>query len=403
MGRIFDSLFKSKDEYLNMEINNHNRKNLSHLPVMMINSFCDNYNHYVQNTVISGGNISSRFPLEKLIIDKAISSKTPVVIVHCNNSYIERFCTDVNGANYDPIVGKTPEEIACLLTESYRNIYNGEQRIYGILELIADIISKIDVISYGKLVNFNSNTIPQLLFDLENSGLITDLEHLNYLDRHGNVSENIYEQKFLFEKLKSYSNHFNGKSSRIEDILRYSEVLKINIESDTNNLLKELIFSDIARLLNEGKKLLLVTDGLSLLNRESNFDNVLLRTSGNASLMFAADDVPRMTQQNPELFHTLLGGNTNVAILQHSNNDSALKWADYIGQHYEKIIEMNQGLSKENLSIIRKTNSSSITTREDRRYVIPPESIRNLREDRFFILQGSTGKIMRIERGGLSI
>lgn len=402
MGSIFDSLFKSKDAYLRDEINAQNRRNLPAMPKVFVDAFCSQFYSEMHNTIISGGTIENRAIVEYALIKQAQQIGLPVIILHCGNRFMksgvvlksrtERICY------YDPIVGKDSDEIADLLTDLASNLLQGKGELFGFWSLVTDLLAlQGEPVSLERLVKFRCDRIPEILGDLAEANLINNARRMEFTNRYGSVSSSMHDAQRLLTKLKSYPIHSEGANAHsLEDVLHAGGIASIDLVSDTNDILKELCFTDIDRIMKQGRNFLLIVEELSFLKRESHVDTVLLRNSGNMSLLYAANDVPAMTQESEEHFQTLVSGHTNVMILKHNSAASAKKWSDYLGQHYIQRVEQSIGTSKENLNLIKKTNTNNITVREERRDIVPSESITQLLEYQSYVLEASERQIFKV-------
>ncbi|GFH42491.1 hypothetical protein Hs30E_10420 [Lactococcus hodotermopsidis] len=402
MGRIVDSLFKSKDAYLRGEIDARNKRNLPAMPKVVIDSFCSQYYTEMHNTIISGGMIENRAIVEYALIKQAQQLGLPVVILHSGNRFMKSgvgLASSIGSiCYYDPIVGKDSDEIADILTDLASNLLQGKNDLFGLWSLVVDVLSlQGEPVTLERLVKFRCDRIPEVLGEMAEKNSISNAKRIDYTNRFGSVSACAHEAQRLLTKLKSYPLYTEGATPHsLEDVLNEGGIASIDIVSDTNDVLKELCFTDIDRIMKLGRNFLLIVEGVSFLKRESHVDNVLLRNSGNMSLLFAANDVPAMTQESDEHFQTLVSGHTNVMILKHNSAASAKKWSDYLGQHYIQQVEQSIGTSKENLSLIKKTNTSNITVREERRDIVPTESITRLLDYQSYVLEATERQILKV-------
>ena len=402
MGRISDSLFKNKDRYYQDEIVKQNKRRLPTLPKIGVDSFCNNYYVDMHNTIISGGSVKNRAIAEYSLIRRAQQLGLPIVVVHSGNRYmksgVELNYQSGDIGYYDPLIGKDSDSFADILTDLASNLLQSGNDLFGLWALVADILLMQDEpITLARLASFRCTDIPQVLADMAGAGTISSEQRFEYTNRYGSVNSSIHEAQRVLAKLKFLPSPPEGAElCSLEDILSAGGIASIDIISDTNDVFKEICFADIDRVMKQGRNFLLIVENLSFLKRESHVDNVLLRNSGNMSLLFAADDVPSMTQESDEHFQTLVSGQTNIMILNHSSAASARKWSDYLGQQYVTQVERNTGTSKENTSLLKKTNSSGITVKEERRDIVPPESITRLLDYQSYVLEAKEHQILKV-------
>ena len=402
MGNILGSLFKSKDAYLREQIDNRNKQNLPAMPKVVLDSFCQTFYTQMHNTVISGGTMENRAIVEYAIIRQAQELGLPVIIIHSGNRFMKSGVSvksvEHNIGYYDPLIGKEPDEIADLLTDLSSNMLQGRNDLFGLWSLIADIlILQGGTITLEGLVKFRCDKIPEILGEMAENNSINNTKRVEYTNRFGSVGSCSHEAQRLLTKLKSFPLYTEETTAHsLDDVINNAGIASIDIVSDTNDVMKELCFIDINRIMKRGKTFLLIAEGISLLKKESHVDNVLLRNSSGMSLLFAADDVPAMTQESEEQFQTLVSGHTNVVILKHNSAASATKWSDYLGQHYIQQVEQSIGTSKENLSLLKRTNSSNITVRQERRDIVPSEHITQLQGHQSYVLEATERQILKV-------
>ena len=402
MGRIYDSLFKSKDSYLRDEIDSRNKNNLLAMPKVVIDSFCNQYYTEMHNTIISGGTIENRAVIEYALVRQAQQLNLPVIILHSGNKYMKSgvglTSSQKNIGYYDPIIGKASDEVADLLTDLATNLLQSKNDLFGFWSLVVDVLALYkEPVTLERLVKFRCDRIPETLGELADENNVSNNKRVDYMNRFGAVSSCTHEAQRLLTKLKSFPFFEHDATPHgLEDVINEHGIASIDLISDTNDILKELCFADVNRVMKQGRNFLLIIEELSFLKKESHVDNVLLRNSGNMSLLFAASDVPAMTQESDEHFQTLISGHTNVVVLKHNSAASAKKWSDFFGQHYIQQVEHSMGSSKENLSLVKKTNSNNITIREERRDIVPPESITRLLDHQSYVLEASDRQVLKV-------
>jgi len=402
MGRIMDSLFKSKNAYLRNEIAAQNNRSLHVMPKLPLNSFCEEYYTEMHNTIISGGTGVNRALVEYNFIQQAQRLGLPVIILHAGNSFMKSGVGTSAGTGsigyYDPIIGKDSDEVADLLTDLSSNLLQGKNELFGMWSLVMDILFiQNERVTLDSLVKFRCDRIPDILGEMTESNILSNSKRMEYINRYGAVSSCAHEAQRLITKLKSYPLGDGYETAHsLDTVLAEGGIASIDLISDTNDVLKEICFTDIDRIMRQGRQFLLIVESLSFLKRDSHVDNVLLRNSGNMSLLFAANDVPAMTQESEEHFQTLVSGHTNIMLLKHNSAVSAKKWSDYLGQHYVQQVDQSIGTSKENVSLLKKTNSTNITIKEERRDILPSESIIRLLPHQSYVLEASERAIIKV-------
>jgi hypothetical protein len=404
MGRIFDALFKTRDGYMQGEISRRNSKNSGTLEKIGLNEFTRRYPVEMYNTIVSGGMTENRFIVERQLIEQAQAEGIAVLIVHCGNRFLKGLGARagvVGGEYYDPVIGKDSDELADIMTDISGNLLGGNGEQFGLWSLLMDLLLLDDApVTLSSLTRVRCDRIQNLIDDLSESGRLDNEQSLEFINRYGAVAGVSQAAQRLMAKLKVTTGAKpQGVPVGLDEILRSGGVAEVDIMSDTNDVLKELYFTDINRVMMQGQHFLLVVDELSLLSKDCHVDNVLLRNSANMSLLFAASDVPAMTIQSENNFQTLISGHTNIFILNHSSAVSAQKWASYLGQHFVQHLESSYGSSHDNMHMLQKQQSSNITVHEERRDIVAPEQITELLDEQSYVLEASERQIIKVALG----
>ena len=137
--------------------------------------------------------------------------------------------------------------------------------------------------------------------------------------------------------------------------------------SDSNAVLKELVFADINKL-TEISKFWVITEGISFIGKqESKVDTVFTRNQNNITLVYSGDDVPQLALQAEKDFETLTGGKSQLLLFAHSSNASARMWADHFGEENKTKVTTgrNRGL------VMQKGTSTNVGTEKGHKF--PPQ------------------------------
>ena len=341
------------------------------------------------NYIISGGTVDERASAIYALIYKARSLNLPTIILHNGNAYLQKeslahICGE-KVSLYEPTQDKNPTEIADLLTEVAINALGENRKIFSLICLIADIIeSSGEIISLHSLVKFPFDKVMGKLEELHMSEKITDDQRKEFVKRYSGAasdSECIAGVSRLFSRLRNSWREPNENHLRqgLQETINTDGVLTFDLVADTNEVLKELCFTDVNMLMQHGEHFLLIVDGLSVLNKEDSHTNaVLMRNNGNISLLYSAADVPQMMLQREEFFNTLTGGHANLVLFKHNNAHSAQRWADFFGQEWTTIIERTTGRSSQDWNLFGGGSTTSEQERKQRVDKYPQEVFMNI-------------------------
>ena len=334
----------------------------------------------MNNWIISGGSVLDRSMAICALLFKAKQLRLPVVALHCSNPFFApEPIVRLWGAPlpaYDPLAEKTPTQIADLLTDVGVNALDTDKRIFILIELIAEIIEAAEgSVTLPALLDFPVSMVPKRLEQLENDDAISSQQRRAFSDRYaGAAGECVAETRRLLSRLKNaWQSQPRGKASLRETITNRG-IISVDLVTDTNPVMKELLFSDVNAAMQRGDRFLLIVDGLSVLGKDSaNTDMVLLRNHDNISLLYSANDVPQMAMHKDEYFYTLTGGLANLLLFRHNNAESAKKWSNFFGQEWVTLTEESSTDSREKYALFQGSKSTGISSHLERVDKFPPE------------------------------
>jgi len=336
----------------------------------------------MHNWILSGGSVVDRSMAITSLLVKARQLGLAVVALHCSNPF---FALQTQSRLwreqlpiYDPLAGKSPTQIADILTDVGVNALDTDKRIFVLIELVAEIIAASEEsITLPNVLGFPINTLLKRLETLEADDTITAKQRKEFTDRYsGAASECVAETRRLFSRLKNAwtSQQKAQQYTSLQEAISARQIISFDLVTDTNPVLKELLFSDINAAMQRGSRFLLIADGLSILGKDNaNTDMVLLRNHDNISLVYSAADVPQMAMHKDDYFYTLTGGMANLILFRHNNAESAKKWSGFFGQEWAEITGTTVSDSKEKYTFFKGSTSTAVTTNMQRIDKLPPE------------------------------
>ena len=341
------------------------------------------------NYIISGGTVDERTSAIYALLYKACALNLPTIILHSGNAYLQKeplahICSK-QVFQYEPTGDKNSTEIADLLTEVAINALGENRKIFSLIHLIISILETSgEKISLCSVVNFPCDKVMEKLEELHKAEKITDSQRKDFAKRYSGAasdSECVAGASRLFSRLKNSWREPKELQLRegLQETINASGILTFDLVADTNEVLKELCFTDVNMLMQRGEHFLLIVDGLSALSKEDSHTNaVLMRNSGNISLLYSAADVPQMMLQREEFFNTLTGGHANLILFKHNNGHSAQRWASFFGQEWTTIIERTTGRSSQDWNLFGGGSNTSEQERKQRVDKYPQEVFMNI-------------------------
>lgn len=324
----------------------------------------------MHNLIISGGRSADRFLAITRILNEANSRKIPTIVLHSGFAPFSQFSQNTH---YDPCVGTDSDEIAEILTDAAANALNIDSVIHSSIKFVADVLKAAhNDVTLSDIVKFPCDDVMGFLDECMENNLINDEQHSKFKQRYNNpvIKDNILRLAPLFSRLKTISQKNNSSQPlNLQQAVVSGQILFFDLLSDTNTVLKELVFSSINKLTEVGK-FWVVTEGISFIGKEnSKVDAVFTKNRNNISLIYSGEDVPGLTSQREETFKTFISGNPQFLLFAHASGDSALKWANYFGREYQSHITINKTTGTTTRGFFDSTDHEGTSVNADTREV----------------------------------
>lgn len=340
---------------------------------MEFKAYCTALNNTeMHNLIISGGRASDRFLAVTSILNEAYKRKIPTIVLHSGFAPFNQFSQNTY---YDPCIGKDSNEIAEIFTDAAANALNIDTVIHASLKLIMDILQAVKSdITLSDVVKFSYDDVIGYLDECRDSNSITDNQYDKFKQRYNNpaIRDNILRVAPLFQRLKTISQKSNSAQPiNFQQAVADRQLLFLDLLSDSNSVLKELVFSDINKL-TEINKFWVITEGISFIGKaESKVDTIFTKNRNNITLIYSGEDVPMLTSQTVNTFETLTGGNSQLLIFTHTSPSSAVKWSEHFGKENQEKISTTSGSSKRFLEFATKNEGVNVGTEEV--FKFPPQ------------------------------
>jgi hypothetical protein len=365
----------------------------------------------IGNVIISGGENIMRSKAIEAISYLAYDKNLPVIILHQGNDALETMMrltfgksgclTIVNQKTpfYEPFADLSDAEISKLIIESAPKDYdikpNARYYIDGMIAFLRAKKRSPSLSTFEKCPHYELfNKIDTLIAD----GTIT------YPAGEAIKSKLMSGQSECF-KLESYFTELVNQFSQIMSAggtktkysllqtINTSGIVTIDIGSNINKLLVNVLIAQIKIAISKGKSVSLITDELYSESGDL-FANFMKIRNEKCKLTISAKDVYALCSGDEKLFHTILGNSEKLVVFCHSSGASALKWAEAIGQYDKTEITRshNRGHTRQNPVRLGENttygyNTSNTTNYNlKREYIIKPEAINRMLPNEVYIV-----------------
>ena len=367
----------------------------------------------LENVVISGGTPQMRAKTISAALNVASYNHCSAIILHESNKLLESdlktngsisaTIVNENLPTFEPFLGLTDSEIGQIMIESatkdYNIGYNGKQYLEGMaMYLRAN--------GFTPTLNMFAHCPHMDLFDkidnLEQSGKISSQEASKIKSKlMMGQSENFKIESFLQDLYRQSERVLNkkNKASRpqsINDAINKNDILAVDITSNMNKLLLNVLVCQISLSMSKGKRLMLILDGISIADNEL-LAKLVKSNSDRCKTVISAADLYAHSGGDEHLFHTLVGNSDKTVIMSHSSGASATKWADTIGYYdmTEAQQQYQQGKMRQNaFQLFPGYNSSqSVTYNVKREHIVKPEVINRLAPNEVYIYSNADNEL----------
>ncbi len=183
-------------------------------------------------------------------------------------------------------------------------------------------------------------------------------------------------QRDLAKKNKYYS---------ICKAINEKKIIAIDIASNFNTLLIELIAAEIKLSASKGNGISLILNNVNI-NENELLKKLILLNSDKCKTIITGNDVYSECNCEDKLFDTIIGNAETIAVLAHSSQLSCKKWSETIG-YYDKLDEAKsfQTGRHSSTSLFPGANAStSINYSTKREYIVKPEEINRMQSDEMY-------------------
>lgn len=368
-------------------------------------------NEPIGNYILSGSNFNLRNRLIPRICQLSMQQGYVPLILHCQNNALEQqilsafgsngaFLLNSSGKLYDPFISLANGEIDRLIFESASKTTEIKPAGKYYIDGISDYIRACNKNPAAYMYIGCPHT--QLIDQINNSamiGTITQPEKQAIISQllQGESERGSIENYFsLFGRQSSSVLAGKGNIARamsIRQAILHGYVTMVDILSESNQMLLNMIIAEIKESLAVGTRLLLVVDNIQIAMSEKLKE--LMRINGSSCVTtVSADDAYALMGGNDSDFFAFAGKSSKMFIFHHSSAYSAQKWVDIIGS-YDKLDFSNTSSNYANYYErlgFGSTNTTSIV--QKRESIIKSEEICRMGQQNAIVLSRDSHEII---------
>lgn len=409
-NNLLQSVTKNTPEHRNMK-----RRGITEYQPSEIGGFFP-LDEIADQMVVSGGNDKIRAEAIEAYVQLALYRQTPVIILHNGDRILEQYMMTILGSTgllglvnsmnkkYEPFVGKDSRTIGQMICESAPKDLEIKANIRSYIEGMCRFLqSRKAVPTYQML-----STCPhgQMIFKVDEAvmngrlsqtrGQEIKMRLIAGQNEYYKIENYFYDLNMQIDPiLWRYNKGNKEKPVNIFSALKQKGVLMVDVGSSSNQMLINLLLSELRIALQQGHQMACVLSGIDISDNEY-LQHMLEQSSGKCKMAVISRDVYTSCNADERLFHLLLGKSMKNIIFTHSSNVSATKWAEGIGSYdkEETSYSYSQGKSRSPTQFFATTSSNqSKSISIKREYIVKPEEILRMEEREAYIYTKVTNEL----------
>lgn len=364
----------------------------------------------VQNVIVSGLNHDIRNRAVVAVLANAYDQGFHSIVLHNRNQQLEQRILSMFGTGnatlinsnyplYDPIIGLSDSEISRMIIQTAPKGYEiASAGKYYIEGMIGFLRSKGKSPCTVSCMSCPHLTLLDNISDAETKGKITNDEAQRISSQivQGSAERANVENYFSVLKDQAYQivakkTNLNAAMSLREAIKQYP-VCSVDVMSDSNVLLINILAYEVSLLLSSGRKIFLVVDGLQLSSNER-LQTLIQNSGGKSPAVLSEDDIFASSGGNDNLFFSLAGKAMIVVLCKHSSAYSCQKWSDVIGSYDKQEVSTSFSRNSGYASGYNFGNSQTANVAMKRENIIKPEEINGMQSSEVYIINRNVGEI----------
>ena len=402
MAHLLSDFFSSADVVRQRQLDEVNSR--SRLPCLgtQTDKFFSAYRRALRSTVVSGGSAPFRAAVVHGILRQYAAQGVPTVVLHCGSPWLScsamaagAVLPDGQLFHCDPLLGSSPDAVAELLTDLSQALNPSAPPLGGLWELVLDVLSlRGEPVTLSALCGCSCRSLPEELARLSREGAMDGGRAAALLDQLSVLPAGTLEAgDQLLRKLRRGAMITPDEPDRavlgMAQAVELGGLASIDLVSDSNLAAKELCFLVLRRLMENGRRFLVVCDGLSLSERTVQMQQFFRGIAPGVRFLFAGPDVPVQLQACPGLLESIMksgDGGANAVIFFHTSSTGKDFWLHYLGSYRHRYLEQTYSRTKDSTAILRHSEGHSCVIKEETRSVMEEEELRTLPDGRAVVV-----------------
>lgn len=375
-----------------------------------IEAFFDN-TEPIGNILISGENEYIRYRALARSVECAYSQGYVPVVIHAGNYNLENYLVKCFGTvnvsylngqfpYYEPFRGLNDNQICHIIMNSTTDKYEikGTGKYY--IDGISGFMRAKGILPYlWMYITCPHMKLSDLINDEVEKGTITDDIARILLSQivQGELERGNIEN--FFAELRNEAEYIIAKKNNLRNAVNIMKTatmrgaVAIDLRAAKNELLLNLLMSEIEMLQSQGEKVFLCFDSIPVVNNQL-VERYAQSAGSQSVLCLSGTDVYSEFGGDDKLFYSVVGKASKILILKHMSSYSCQKFSEIVGEYDKQ--EINDTYT-DNTNLIGNfsysmTSSKNISVK--RESIIKPEEIARLRNDEIFILDNCNGELV---------
>ena len=402
MSHFLRDLFSSADAVRQRQLEEVNSR--SRLPCLgtRTDKLFSSYRRALRSTVVSGGSAPFRGAVIHGILRQYAAQGVPTVVLHCGSPWLSCSAMAAGAVlpgghlfRCDPLLGSSRDTAVELLNDLSSSLNPSGPPLGTLWDLLLEVLSLEDTpLTLPGLCALSCRDLPEKLARLNREGILDSGRVCTLLDRLNSLpSGALDEGDQLLRKLRRGSMAASEDSDcevlGMAQTVELGGLASIDLVSDSNLAAKELCFLVLRRLMENGRRFLVVCDGLSLSGQTVQMEQFFRGISPGVRFLFAGQDVPVQLQACPGLADHLMkngDGGANAVIFRHVSHTGKEFWLQYLGSYRHRYLEQSHSITRDSTAILRHSEGRSAVVKEELRGVMEEEELRILPENQAVVV-----------------
>ena len=371
-------------------------------------------NRPVDNAMVSGGNAQVRAGFAARYAFNATAQGYSVIVLHENNTALPHELTakigkqdliivDQRNQVFEPFYKLSSKEINRLIFETATKDYDLKKNASSYVDGMCDFLKHKKI--PPTLKSFNSCPHADLFDKIDSlviQGLITDTQAQEIKSKLMIGQSEQYKLASFFEDLYDQFDGILCKSKgvsrcNIVQAIADRKVLAIDISSNVNSLMVNMLISQVRQAVSKGCKIALVLDNLTTSGNEL-VKKILCEKTEKCKLISCSSDAYSMCDGDEKTFSIVVGNCEDIIILGHSSGATCSRWAETIGycNKEEESSSVAKGSMRHSPFTLFPGSNNTVTKNYNikREYIVRPEMINRMGTNEVYAYRHSDNKLI---------